>query len=176
MVQKKLDGLSESVLSLMKVISSNKDIMQLVIRSEKSPFKTPATNAEIKLAKNPLDTENGRILPFPFSPYASTTAQTSIRVFFPTGTLDATSVWMNSDIVIDIVVARSIWLIANEDGKNEIRPYRIMSELVTDLSNENIYPMGLIKVSGFEHLSVNQEFDALRLFLNFDSIEFIPKD
>lgn len=176
MVQKKLDNLSKSVIVLMNKISKNRDIMQLLLKNSDTPFREPATDEEIKQAKNPLDVVHGKILPFPFSPTASTKEQTTIRVFFPTGTLDSSSVWSNSDVVIDIVVARGLWLIKNERNEYEVRPYRIMSELVTDLSNEVIHPMGLLKVSGFEHLSVNQEFDALRLFINFDSIEFMPKD
>lgn len=176
MAKKKLDNLSKSVIAIMKVILTNKNVMQLVVRDNDKPFEKNVTDEELLKVGNPLDKENGRVLPFPFSPFASTKEQTTIRAYFPTGKLDSSSVWRDTDIIIDIVVARGIWLIENEVREHEIRPYRIMSELVTLLDKEAVDPMGKLEFKGFEHLSVNQEFDAIRMFFKFDSIDFISKD
>ena len=135
-------------------------------------------------ATNPIH-RDAKILPYPFNPDTKIQESSTIRAFFPTGKFDngkPQSVWLNTDLIVDIIVAKNLWLMIDEDNKDVVRPYRLMSEIAHDLTDRNMSKesdlfktVGPLNLSGFDHLSINAEYEAIRLSFSFDSIEYIPQ-
>lgn len=171
MHDKKLDTLSANILTIMREISANKNIQKMILRNHLKPFEETIVTENIKNIMNPLSSEC-KIFPFPFNPSAQTEENTTIRVFYPSGVFDSKLTWAENSVAIDIIVSRNLWLIVNEDSNPVIRPYVIMSEIVDQLDQKRFDHIGALRISDFEHLSVNQDFDAIRIKATFDTLEY----
>lgn len=182
--KKRFDNLSNSIIAVMNAIGGNDNILTIVNHNSARPFDKPLTDIERRDSANPVRS-NATILPYPFSPDTKLKEGSTVRAFFPSGAFENESqqaVWLKTSLVVDIIVSKNLWLMVDEHDRDVVRPYRLMEEVAHELTNRNMdtesdlyKAVGRIGLLSFEHLSVNAEFEAIRLFFSFDNIEYIPK-
>src|SRR5690606_22990992 len=113
---------------------------------------------------------DSKILPYPFDTEATVKEGSFVRVYINQGTFDEGETIMECDVLIDIVVAKSYWLINN--GNDEmIRPYEIMDRVIDCVGRRTHRSDIRLKVEGFQHHYVNTKFDCIRLYCNRMSVE-----
>lgn len=182
--KKKFDNLSKSIIAVMNALGKNDDILTIINHDIAKPFTRELTDVERRKSTNPIST-GAKILPYPFTPETQIKEGSTIRAFFPSGNFEhdkAQSVWLNADLVVDIIVSKTLWLMSDEEGRDVVRPYRLMSEVTHELTDRNMdkeselyKTIGAIGLSNFEHLSVNADWEAIRLFFSFNNVEYISK-
>lgn len=177
-----IDRMSSNVVAIMNALSQNETIFKLLyfhdLRPMNHELENPQTEIDKKakevfidgLIKN-LKSEHNRISPLPFNPEATTEEKVFIRVYYNQGDITGGQLVNNSQINIDIICAKNLWLI--EDNIRQlglIRPYAIMSRVIEEVGTRNDF--NEIKVgncTGFQHLTVNAQFECIRLF--YDTFE-----
>jgi hypothetical protein len=167
-VVSKLESLSKNIVTIMDELAKNDGLARLLVHNVNNPF-SPSLPAIDKSKLINQKSELCRIHPFPFDPEAQIEDASFIRIYYPNGRFNENEVIAESQINIDIVVAKSLWLI--DDGQRRlIRPYEIMSRVVDMVGKRGI---GLIKLkfNGWNHLAVNTRFDAIRLYCEYMSVE-----
>jgi hypothetical protein len=93
-----------------------------------------------------------------------------LRVYYSDGNFINNEVIASSQINIDIVCAKELWLI--DDGmKSLVRPYAIMSRIKSMISKRSANPIIELNFERFQQLSVNDKFDAIRMFCRYKSVE-----
>src|SRR5690606_2235206 len=105
-----------------------------------------------------------RISPTPFNPEAEEEDKSMIRVYYNQGEFDS-EIITESSLFVDIIVAKSLWLIYDESYKKQIiRPYEIMDCIIDTIGKKNGNPLVSVDFTGYQHLAVNTKFDAIRLY------------
>lgn len=162
----RFDSLSKNVVNVMKTLSNNQGLLQLLVNDVDNPFdpNLPVINpANVINPKHQLC----RIKPYPFDVEATETNGSFIRVYYNYGDLDESEVISETTLHIDIVVAKELWLIKGE----MIRPYEIMARVI-DMVGKRAVGNGIkLKMSGFQHLAVNTKFDAVRITSEYMTVE-----
>lgn len=163
----KLNNLSGNIIEVMKSLSKNDGLVRLLAHDEKNPFlgSLRATKENIM---NPTN-KDCKIFPYPFDPEATTEDSSFIRVYYNTGEFDNSEVIQETELFIDIVVAKSLWL-CNDGQRSLIRPYEIMDRVVDTIGKRGFSSIKL-EINGWQHLAVNSKFDAIRIYSNYWKIE-----
>jgi hypothetical protein len=160
--------MSKNIVNIMLQLSYSDGLVKLLVNNVDNPFSSSLPVINNSQLINP-DSIDARIFPYPFDPEAQIEDSSFIRVYYNNGEFDG-EIIAESQLHIDIIVAKSLWLINNE-GRSLIRPYEIMG-LVTDLlgtrSNNDTLKL---KFTGWQHLAVNTKFDAIRLYSEYMSVE-----
>lgn len=105
-----------------------------------------------------------RIAPTPFNPDAEEKDKSMLRIYYNQGEFDS-EVITESSLHIDIIVAKSLWLIYDQTEQRQIiRPYEIMDCVIDTVGRRNGNPLVSINFTGYQHLAVNTKFDAIRLY------------
>lgn len=168
----KIDTMSKNIVRILQALSKNDGLVDLLINDVEDPFN--ATRPEGFENKDivKFKSEFCRISPIPFSPQAQVSDMSFIRAYYNTGGLgrDNFDVITESQINIDIIVARNLWLI-NRNGEPLIRPYEIMDIITDTIGKRSIDPIVKLDFTGFQHLAVNTQFDAIRLYADYYSVE-----
>lgn len=155
----KTEHMSKSIVDIMTQLSKNKGLIQLLYNNSDNPF-TKIVDTDRKLIGVSDDT---KISPLPFNPEAQQDDASFLRIYYNIGEFDSAEVVMSGEIHIDIVVAKSLWLI-NDGKRSLIRPYEIMGRVFDMVGRRSAQP--IVKFEGFQHLPVNSKFDAIRLYAN----------
>lgn len=165
----KLESLSKNIVKIMGELSKNEALARLLLNHDENPFEKPVGNNKrfIVHPKNELC----RIFPFPFSPEATTESGAFIRVYYNNGEFDGSEVISETQLNIDIVVSKDLWLIHDDDNNSLIRPYEIMSRVVDMIGKRSVNSSIKLKLDGWQHLAVNTKFDAVRLYSEYFTIE-----
>lgn len=164
----KLNNLSQHVIGVMKELSLNDGIVELLANNIPNPFSVPVTDRS-KLI-NPSSTAC-KIFPYPFDPEAQTEDASFIRVYYNQGEFNSNQTIQEMNMHIDIIVAKSLWLISDDLREQSlIRPYEIMDRVVDQVGERSVSPIKL-SFSGWQHLAVNTKFDAIRLYSDYYSVE-----
>lgn len=164
----KMETMSKNVVAVMQELSKNEGLARLLVNNDPNPFTKAITFDKSRLI-NPNAVEC-KIFPYPFETDATTVDNSFIRVYYNNGDFSDNEVIAESQLHIDIVVAKSLWLV-NDGQRSLLRPYEIMGrviDLVGKRSNNNTIKL---KFEGYQHLYVNPKFDAIRLYSNYMSIE-----
>lgn len=165
----KLDIMSQSIVDIITKISKNKGIAMLLINNTDNPYSQSISDNDMSnLTK--IHSDNSKIYPFPFNPEAETKDGSFIRVYYNYGELDSSETIADLDLHIDIVVAKQLWLI-NDGTKSYIRPYEIMGRVIDLIGRRSSRDTIGIEINGFQHLSVNNSFDAIRVYCKNMSVE-----
>lgn len=168
-----LSNMSNNVVDIMKWIAEDEGIRTLLSVHDKRPFKSDFKHKVLSLEEI-MSTEEGRgkILAHSFNVEAKKKDDVQIRVYYNIGRFDGSGAIMDANLHIDIFCAKSLWMIEDEvKHKTLIRPYEIMSRILDNVGRKNIrnIPIGLPQQ--FQLLSVNEYFDAIRIFYSsFDVI------
>lgn len=152
----KLKLLSPNLILLLQEILKNQNLCKLINYNQSNPYIQPdLTNPNSLMLK--------KVFPFPFDTKVSTEEGTQLRVYYQDTIFKNNQVIEDSMIYFDIICSKSqnIWLI--NDGDPKIRPYEIMSELITHLSDRPIETLGVVKFKKFVHVNVNDKFDCIRV-------------
>lgn len=183
----KLQSMSTQLLNLLlemvRVDANGKPIHQgllkLLYSNDTSPYKADEVTSDIANEMINPTSPNIKIYPYPFDLDATTTDGSFIRMYYNSGAFNENEVILESKIVIDVVVARSLWLINSDDGKisqgdvkSLIRPYEIMGQIIDTLGRDSFNFLTIdMTFSNFQHLYVNDKFDCIRLYANYMSVE-----
>lgn len=166
----KFDSLSRNIVNILFELSKNEGLARLLVHEVGNPFdpSLPAIN------KNNLiipSSGEARIFPYPFDSEATVEDGCFIRAYYNTGQLGAGEIIAESEIHIDIIVAKSLWLISDNMKKSLIRPYEIMGRVTDMIGSRSNNTTIKLKFEGFQHLYVNPKFDCIRLYANYMSVE-----
>jgi hypothetical protein len=158
----KLDLLDENLLVIIDTVLLNQNLCKYIYYDVDDPLAEddiPDTQEALMLK---------RVLPFPYDPGITIDDQTQLRIYYPDGNINETAV-ESIDVHFDIVVAKeTLWLI-NMAGKKQIRPYRIMKEIVNTFNKKSIITLGQLEFSAFSHRYVNEKFDAIQVVARMTS-------
>lgn len=174
-----IDRMSSNIILVMEALARNESIFKLIYFKDIKPFnhdiQNPKTTEDIKAKKifingdiKKISSSNNKITPLPFNPEAQEEDEIFIRVYYNQGSITSNEVVQNAQMHIDIICAKSLWLV--EDNIREIplvRPYALMSRVMELVGNKN--DNNEVKVGnfvGFQHLSVNNKFECIRMYYN----------
>lgn len=171
----KVDTMSRNVVRVMKLLSKNVALQMLLINHQNNPMSHPVSEEAVSKMLNPTSPD-AKILPYPFSIEAETEDGVFLRVYYNNGEFNKNETFSMCDLHIDIVVAKSLWLMY-DDTKNEslIRTYEIMDRVVDLVGRRGIGDVRL-DVEGFQHHYINTKFDCVRLYCNYTSVETMKQE
>lgn len=165
----KIHTMSKNIVNIMQALSYNDHLINMLLINENDIAFTnenrPAGFTNNSQIINQND-EFCRISPVPFDPEAQEEDKSFIRVYYSDGEFGSEVVSV-SNLVIDIIVAKSLWLIFDRNiNQGLIRPYVIMDDIIDTIGR---YSGSLVSIDfqGFRHLAVNTKFDAIRLYAQY---------
>ena len=160
--------MSNNIIDIMFTLIKNDGLLRLIVNNDDEPMSKPV-NLSVKELINPKS-NNSKILPLPFNENATKDEGTFIRVYYNDGELNENEVIADSQIHIDIICAKSLWLI-NDGNKSLIRPYEIMGRVMDMLGRRSVSPTIKLHFNTYQHLYINSKYDAIRLYCEYMSIE-----
>lgn len=185
----KINNLSSNIVNIMFELAKNDGLARLLV-NENLPFdkskpniinpSTFGTNKDDRMKLINPSNPDSKISPYPFDPEATIKDSAFIRVYYNQGEFNENETIQEMQLNIDIVVAKSLWLInggsktsqhPNGDGKSLIRPYEIMDRVVDIVGKRSFSNLIRVKFDGWQHLAVNTKFDAIRLYSDYFSVE-----
>lgn len=171
-----VDKLSNAVVRVMDRIAKDEDIFKLLYfedgdaLSRDLELDDEAREAYVKRHILKHNHPNQRIKAYPFNPSAQTEHQVFIRVYFNQGSLARGGYSSKAQMNIDIINSHGLWLTSDSDKKLKVvRPYAIMSRIIEILQSEKIDKLPI--PTGYNHLTVNEKFECLRIYANMISLE-----
>ena len=162
------ESMSNNIIDIMLALARNEGLLRLIVNNDDEPMKTPVELTTKQLI-NPKD-YHAKILPLPFDVDATEDEGTFLRVYYNDGELNENEVISESQIHIDIICAKSLWLI-NDGNKSLIRPYEIMGRVMDMLGRRSVNPTIKLHFNSYQHLYINSKYDAIRLYCEYMSIE-----
>lgn len=156
--------MSNNVVDIMSALAGNKGIRHLLYVDNDQPFNDediPSSREIISPSSNKV-----RIRPVSFNTEATIKDRTEIRVYYNVGRVDSSGKQIDANMHIDIICAKDLWLIRGVNGKSLIRPYEIMSRIADEIGAKNRNNLNLGSIVQFQMLSVNEQFDAIRIYYN----------
>ena len=172
----KMETMSKNIVTVLEQLSKNNALIELLIdNNNELPLLLDGDALEKKITpiikKNIINPTNpdAKILPYPFEAEATTKDGSFIRVYYNNGEFNDNEVICESQLNVDIIVARSLWLIS-DGNKSLVRPYEIMSRVISMIGRSSVSPVRL-KFSGYQHLYINTKFDAIRLYADYMTVE-----
>jgi hypothetical protein len=189
----KLNNLSQHVVGVMKELSRNDGLVELLSHNILTPLDSTTHTIRPKYDTNNYYVINSegnfvlpeidndkiynpsssfcKILPYPFDPDATVSDGSFIRVYYNQGEFNDGQTIQEMSMHVDIIVAKSLWLINDLVRKQSlIRPYEIMDRVVDMVGKRSVSPIKL-NFTGWQHLAVNTKFDAIRLYSDYYSVE-----
>jgi hypothetical protein len=165
----KLESMSKNIVKIMFELTKNEGLARLLVNNVENPFddSLPTIDRNKLIAPN---SELSKIFPYPFDPEAQVNDECFIRVYYNDGDFGSNEVITESQLHVDIIVARSLWLI-NDGGESLIRPYEIAGRIVDMLGSRSLNSTIRLKFEGYQHLYINPKYDAIRLYSSYMSVE-----
>lgn len=160
--------MSNNIVDVMQALSKNKGIRALLYIDDEEPFH-PKNDEFIPTAREILDprSDKRRISPVSFDMNAQINDRTEIRVYYNVGRFDSTGKHIDYNMHIDIICAKELWLIRDPiKGRSLIRPYELMSRVFDVIGHRNLNNLNIGRPTQFQMLSVNERFDAIRIYYN----------
>ena len=163
--------MSNNVVDVMKALADNYGIRALLYIDEDNPLdKEHREDVPSSLEIIKQSSDKGRISPVSFNMNAQVADRTEIRVYYNIGRFSTEGKHIDYNMHIDIICAKNLWLITDTLGNSKIRPYEIMSRIFDVVGQRNINQINIGKPVQFQMLSVNERFDAIRIYFNTHDI------
>ena len=171
-----VDKLSNSIVRVIDRLTADEDIFKLLYFEDDVSLSHDLTK-ELE-AKDVFEgkyiskhnNEHQRIKPYPFNPSVQDSHQAFIRVYFNQGTIHKGGFTSTSQVNIDIIVSHGLWLTSDPEKRLKlIRPYALMSRVIDVLESEKTDKLPV--PTGFNHLTVNEKFECIRIYANLTSTE-----
>jgi hypothetical protein len=150
-----IDFVSDNIVIIIEELIGIQKLAKYLVHNENNPLTQPDLIVPVK------DLVGSKIFTYPFDPIANTTACSNIMIYYPQCDFQADGAIAIAPIYIDIVIAKSLWLI--NDGKPQIRPYMIMKEIMQHFDDRSFNTLGILHFHGFTHVNVNGQFDCIRI-------------
>lgn len=171
---KRIYKMSDDIVGIMNALRYNDRLVNLLIIDETEASFTNDNRPKNFINTDDIDKKNiqivkqdsafCRIHPTPFNPEAEENDKTMLRIYYNQGEFDS-EIITESSLHIDIIVAKSLWLIYDEsEGRQIIRPYEIIDCIIDTIGRRSGNPLVSINFTGYQHLAVNTKFDAIRLY------------
>lgn len=163
--------MSNNVVDVMKALADNYGIRALLYIDEDNPLdKEHREDVPSSLEIIKQNSDKGRISPVSFNMNAQVADRTEIRVYYNIGRFSTEGKHIDYNMHIDIICAKNLWLITDTLGNSKIRPYEIMSRIFDVVGQRNINQINIGRPVQFQMLSVNERFDAIRIYFNTHDI------
>ena len=166
-----LGQMSNNVVDVMKALAGNKGIRALLYIDDDNPLDKEHRDSipsDIEIIRGHGDKK--RISPVSFDMNAQLDDRTEIRVYYNIGRFSKEGRHVDYNMHIDIICAKNLWLITDALGNSKIRPYEIMSRIFDVVGQRNINQINIGRPVQFQMLSVNERFDAIRIYFNTHDI------
>lgn len=164
----KINSLSTNVIKIMNELAKSDGLVNLLLIDKDDPFVS-ARPSDFRKNKQIImqNDKYCRISPTPFNPEAEDRNKSLIRVYYNNAEFDA-EIISESQLHIDIIVSKKLWLIYNSDKDEEqIRPYEIIDLIVDKIGRRSGNPNITVDFTGWQHLAVNTHFDAIRMYAEY---------
>lgn len=163
--------MSNNVVDVMKALADNYGIRALLYIDDDNPLdKEHKEDVPSNLEILKQNSDKNRISPVSFNMNAQIDDRTEIRVYYNIGRFSTEGRHIDYNMHIDIVCAKNLWMITDTLGNSKIRPYEIMSRIFDVVGQRNINQINIGKPVQFQMLSVNERFDAIRIYFNTHDI------
>ena len=162
------ESMSKNIINIIQQLAKNDGLVRLLVNNNSEPL-SKVVSVNLKDLLNPKS-RNSKILPLPFDIEATVEEGTFIRAYYNDGSLNENETISESQIHIDIICAKSLWLI-NDGEKSLIRPYEIMSRVMDSLGRRSTNNTIKLDFKDYQHLYINSKFDAIRLYCEYMAIE-----
>lgn len=162
--------MSNNVVEIMSAIARNKGIRRLLYLNQSDPFNPRYDNRVPDVSEILTHSRYKRISPVSFNTDATIEDRTEIRVYYNIGRIDSSGKQIDANIHIDIICAKDLWLIEDVLKRSKIRPYEILSRISDEIGAQNNSGVKIGRMSQFQMLSVNEQFDAIRVYYNVKDI------
>lgn len=157
----KLELLSTNLVQIIERCVNAQDLAKLIYYNGQNPFSQEAVNPSLIAPYG----QSERVLPYPFNLNFKDDQRSQLHIYYPdvqfvnNSNVEQTVVWF------DIIVHKNLWLFT-QDGKKLVRPYEIASQIAKlfdgTIPNTNS-TVGELNFIAMGHVTVNEEFDGLRL-------------
>jgi hypothetical protein len=165
----KLETMSKNIVGIMMTLAKNEMLGRLLVHDIKNPYDLSLPKPEMASLIKP-DASTAKIFPYPFDPDATTMDGSFIRVYYNDGDFNSNETIAESQLHIDIIVSKSLWLIDN-GRESLIRPYDIAGRVVDLVGHRSINSTVKLNFTGYQHLYINTKFDCIRLYAQYMSVE-----
>lgn len=165
----KMESMSSNIVNIMFELTKNEGLARLLVNDVSNPFDSTLPVIDRNKLIVP-DSSISKIFPYPFDPEVTDEDGSFIRVYYNDGEFNSNETIAESQIHIDIIVSKSLWLV-NDGERSLIRPYEIMGRVVDMVGRRGLSKTIKLKFDGWQHLYVNTKFDAIRLYGNYMSVE-----
>ena len=163
--------MSNNVVDVMKALADNYGIRALLYIDDDNPLeKEHREDVPNSLEILKQNSDKNRISPVSFNMNAQIDDRTEIRVYYNIGRFSTEGRHIDYNMHIDIICAKNLWMITDTNGNSKIRPYEIMSRIFDVIGQRNINQINIGKPVQFQMLSVNERFDAIRIYFNTHDI------
>jgi hypothetical protein len=165
----KLETMSKNVVNVMFTLAKNEMLGRLLVHDVSNPYDLSLPKPEMMSLIKP-DSSISKIFPYPFDPEATTLDGSFIRVYYNDGEFNDNEVIAESQLHIDIICSKNLWLIDNGTD-SLIRPYDIAGRVIDLVGRRSIGSTVKLKFKGYQHLYINTKYDAIRLYAEYMSVE-----
>lgn len=157
----KLENLSSNIPKIIIEVLKNQNLCKYLYYNDSKPLSQPNLNLP---ATNLIF---NKVYPYPFDDKFTTEEGSYLRIYYGNGRFNNKYV-EDHNLLFDIVCSKTenIWLLNGAD----IRPYKIMEELINQLFNKDIDLGGKVVFSNFSHIFFNDSFNGVRLFSKITNI------
>jgi hypothetical protein len=158
----KLELLSTNIVQIIERCANSTNLAKLLYYNDSvNPMSNEVVPANVIA---PFGSKE-RILPYPFDIRFKDEQRSQLHIYYPDLKFVNNAQVETGIVWFDIIVHKRLWLYS-QDGKKLVRPYEIASE-VTKLFDGTIpntkSTVGNLDFLALGHVSVNEEFDAVRL-------------
>lgn len=141
-------------------VAKNENLRKLIYYSDNNPLELSDVHVDSLFFKH--------LFPYPFDPSTIIDDCTQLRVWAPECTFKH-RVIEDIDILFDVIISRNLNIIY-VDGSPKLRAVEIMSEIIEIFNEKSIETIGMLRFTGFTHMTVNEKFDCYRLFTEMMNI------
>lgn len=170
----KMRYMSKSLINAMTALSQDEGLVKLLLNDEDTPLSCElpmnfvnSGKSNVKKFSKIIQQSSSfcRISPIPFSLDIETEEGSFIKMYYQKGEFDNAEIMNSLSFNIDIIVAKRLWLIHDDlTGERLIRPYEIMDRVIDILGKNAIGNNYKMDITDFQHLSVNDKFDSIRIY------------
>lgn len=167
-----LNQMSNNIVDVMQAIAGNQGIRALLYVNDSQPLH-PKHKDDIPKPFEIIapDHDKRRISPVSFDMNAQVEDRSEIRVYYNVGRFDSSGKHVDYNMHIDIICAKNLWMISDPIlNRSLIRPYEIMSRIFDEVGKQNRANLKIGRPTQFQMLSVNERFDALRIYYNTNDV------
>lgn len=151
-----LDLLSPNLILILKTAAQSDSLNKYLYYDVEQPTLQPSLADRNILLMN-------KMWPMRFDEQIEIEDCSQLRVYYLNGDFANDMVVSEMNVVFDIIVAKSLWLINESDGSSSVRPYSIANELIKQFRNKSVGTVGKLLFKNFRHIAVNNKFDGIRL-------------